>query len=100
MIALESHPAGVVLPIRAQPGSRKNELKGEQAGALKVAVTQVAERGKANRAILELLADELELKKSQLELLSGETSSQKRLLIRGISLADLAARLAARLAAS
>jgi uncharacterized protein YggU (UPF0235/DUF167 family) len=45
MIALETHPEGVILPVRAQPGSRKNELKGEQAGALKVAVTQVAEKG-------------------------------------------------------
>jgi uncharacterized protein (TIGR00251 family) len=97
VIALEPHPAGVLLPVRAQPGSRKNEIKGEQAGALKVAVTQVAERGKANKAIVEMLCDELSLRKSQVELVSGETSSHKKFLVRDVSLEELASRIAGRL---
>ncbi len=82
MIAIESHEAGCILPVRAQPGSRKSELRGEQDGALKVAVTQVAEKGKANEAIIATLSKHLGLRKSQLEILFGHTSSQKRLLVR------------------
>lgn len=93
MIALEERADGIVLPVRAQPGSRKDEIKGAQAGALKVAVTQVAEKGKANKAIIDLLCDALGLRKSQIDLISGETASQKKFLIRDIEGAELTARL-------
>jgi uncharacterized protein len=89
MIELESHAEGVILPVRAQPGARRNEIRGEQAGMLKVCVTQIAEKGKANKAIIEFLAKALEVRKSQIALLSGETSSQKKFLIRGTSLEEL-----------
>jgi uncharacterized protein len=94
MIALEEHAEGVVLPVRAQPGARRNEIRGDQQGALKVCVTQVAEKGKANKAVIEVLCDELGLRKSQLELLSGETSQQKKFLVRGLTAAQLAERIA------
>lgn len=94
MIALESHPEGVVLPVRAQPGARQNAVRGEQEGALKVAVTQVAEKGKANKAVVEQLARTLNLRRSQFDLLSGETSHHKRFLVREIALEDLQSRLA------
>jgi uncharacterized protein len=98
MIALEPHASGTVLPVRAQPGARRNELRGEQDGALKVCVTQVAEKGKANKALVEVLCDELRLRKSQIELLSGETGHQKRFLIRGLSPAEVASRIAGKTA--
>lgn len=93
MIALESHTDGTILPVRAQPGARRNEIRGEQDGALKVCVTQSPEKGKANKAIVELLAKLLKLKKSQLELIVGETSHQKRFLVREIERAELAKRI-------
>jgi uncharacterized protein (TIGR00251 family) len=89
MIRLESHPLGFVLPVRAQPGARRDEIRGEQDGALKVAVTKAPEKGKANRALVELLARCLKLRKSQIVLLSGETSSNKRFLLQETSLEHL-----------
>ena len=93
MIALASHPEGVVLPVRAQPGARKDALLGERAGALRVAVTAAPERGKANSAIARLLADTLDLKPSQVALISGETAREKRFLVAGVSLDELRRRL-------
>ena len=93
MIRLEPHPDGVILSVRAQAGARRDEVRGEHDGALKVAVTQAPEKGKANKAIAELLAKYLQLRKSQVELVSGETNSQKRFLIRGMSPDQLQARL-------
>ena len=93
MIELSAHREGVVLPVRAQPGARENALRGVQNGALKVAVTQVAEKGKANKAIVALLCWALGLKRSQVELMAGDTAAQKKFLVRDISLEDLAARL-------
>lgn len=91
MIAIEPHDEGAILPVRAQAGSRKSELRGEQDGALKVAVTQIAEKGKANKAIVALLSKQLGLRKSQLELISGETSPRKRLLVRDVTVEHLQA---------
>ncbi len=96
MIALESHHDGTILPVRAQPGSRKSELRGEQEGALKVAVTQVAEKGKANKAIVAFLSKQLGLRKSQIVLISGETSAQKKFLVREVSIDQLRAVIEAR----
>jgi uncharacterized protein len=84
-----------VLPVKAKAAARTNDLHGVHDGALKVTVTQAPERGKANRAIIDLLADRLHLRKSQIELLTGETAPQKRFLIRAISPEELQSRLAA-----
>jgi uncharacterized protein (TIGR00251 family) len=98
MIAITDDAEGCVLPVRAQPGARKAGVLGEQAGALKVAVTAPPEDGRANKALLEVLRKALGLKRSQVELLSGATSRDKRFLIRGVRGPELAARLAGLLA--
>ena len=92
-IALQPHPEGTVLPVRAQPGARRNEIRGEQNGMLKVSVTQAAEKGKANKALIALLSKELSLRKSQIELISGATSSQKRFLVRAVTVEELSDRI-------
>ena len=89
MTPLELHKEGVVLSVKAQPGSRKNEIRGIQDNALKVCVTQAPEKGKANKAIIELLAKSLGLRKSQLELLSGETAHQKKILLRDVAMEEV-----------
>jgi uncharacterized protein (TIGR00251 family) len=94
MIAIADHADGCVLPVRAQPGARKAGVLGVQGAALKVAVTAPPEDGRANKALTEALRDLLGLKRSQIELLSGETSRDKRFLIRGLSRAELETRLA------
>jgi uncharacterized protein (TIGR00251 family) len=95
VIELSSHPDGIILPVRAQPGASKNAVRGEQNGMLKVSVTQIAEKGKANKAIIKVLAKALGLRGSQVELIAGELQSQKRFLIRDITVEDLAERITA-----
>jgi len=98
MLDIQPHPDGAILPVRAQPGARRNEVRGIQDGALKVCVTQAPEKGKANKAIAEVLAKWLGVRKSQVELISGETASHKKFLVREIEIKDLAERIKARLA--
>ena len=94
MIEIMAHVDGCILPVRAQPGARKNGIVGEHGGTLKVAVTAAPERGKANNALLKMLADLLGLKRSQVELMAGESSRDKLLLVRGLSQTELQVRLA------
>jgi uncharacterized protein len=82
MIELTDHAEGCVLPVRAQPNAKRAGVVGEQNGALKVAVTAPPEDGRANAALVEALRDELGLKRSQVELIAGPTSRDKRFLIR------------------
>ena len=94
MIEVRPHPEGCVLAVRAQPGARKNAVVGEQAGALKVAVTAPPEDGRANAAITELLRDWLGLKRSQVDLAGGATNRNKQFLIRGLKPDELQAMIA------
>ena len=95
MIAVADHAEGCVLPVRAQPGAKRVGVQGEQNGALKVAVTAPPQDGRANEALLEVLRQALGLKRSQLELLSGQTARDKRFLVRGLTRAEIEAKLAA-----
>ncbi|MGQ9576093.1 MAG: DUF167 domain-containing protein [Thermoguttaceae bacterium] len=84
MTALQAHPEGTILLVHARAGARRSQLRACQDGTLGVWVTQAPEKGKANNAIVEILAAKLSLRKSQLELLSGQTSPRKRFLVRGL----------------
>lgn len=97
MIAVTTHTQGAVLPVWARPGARVNELVDEHDGALRVAVAAPPEDGKANQAIIRLLAETLNLKRGQFSLLSGASSRSKRFLVTDISADDLIARIEAAL---
>ena len=94
MIGIIEHAEGCILPVHAQPGARKAGVLGEHAGALKVAVTAPPEDGRANKALVEVLAKALNVKRSQVKLLSGATSREKRFLIRGLTRAVIESRVA------
>lgn len=93
MTLLEEVPEGTIVPVKARAGGSRNQIGGFDAGALRVMVTQVAERGKANAAIAALLAKTLGCSRSSVELLTGAKSSQKKFLIHGLSADDVLARL-------
>lgn len=93
MLVLDETSDGTILRVKARPGARRNAMTGVHDGCLCVAVSQAPEQGKANAAILNLLAEQLGLSKSQFELLSGQTSSRKRFLIRAITVDELRSRI-------
>jgi len=95
VISLTANDQGILLPVRAQPGARANTIRGDYHGALKVAVTQVAEKGKANKALQQFLCKSLSLRRSQVTLVAGETSADKQFLVSDITRDELAQRIAA-----
>ena len=60
-----------------KPGARKTAIVGVHGGALKVSVSAAPERGKANAAVVPLLAKALDLPASEIEIVAGETSRDK-----------------------
>lgn len=85
MIPLQVAADAVLLPVKTQPGARRDGIVGEHGGRLKVAVRQVAEKGKANAALCELVAESLEIAGSRVTVASGLTASKKVLRIEGVS---------------
>ena len=82
---------GEVVNVRAQPRSSKAGLDGLVGDALKVRIRSAPVDGKANKELVETLADAFGLPKSRVVFKSGETSKTKRLLLRGIGAAEVAA---------
>jgi len=85
---------GLYLRVHAQPGARKVGVRGLHGDAVKIAVREVAESGKANKAIALFVAKALGLARSDVTVVSGHTSRAKRLLLRGDSTVMMAALLA------
>jgi uncharacterized protein len=73
---------GVTIELRAQPRARRTALTCA-AGALRAQVTAPAEDGKANAAVVELLAATWRLPKSAFAVTRGTTSRDKVLSIAG-----------------
>jgi uncharacterized protein (TIGR00251 family) len=73
---------GVTVDVRAQPRARRTALACV-AGALKVQVTAPAEDGRANAAVIDLLAASWRLPKSSFAVTRGATSRDKVLSIAG-----------------
>ncbi len=94
MIRISTQADGCIVPVRAQPGARRNGIVGEYNGAVKIAVSARPDKGKANDAIQEVLCEALTVGRSQVAITSGHTSRDKKFLIRGIAAKFLEQKLA------
>jgi uncharacterized protein (TIGR00251 family) len=83
------------LKVKAVPGASRTEIVGRLGEALKIRVAAPPEGGKANREILELLAERLGLPAAAVSLVSGGTSPAKVVELRGITAEQAWARLLA-----
>lgn len=82
-IGLKDHPEGVVFRVYVQPRASKNVVVGPHNGALKVKLTAPPVGGAANKMCIAFFAKTLGVPKSSVEILSGQTSRSKTVLVRG-----------------
>ena len=85
---LRDHPDGCVLAVRVVPNARMDGPDGLHGAALKLRLRAPPVDGKANEALVRLLATLCDLPRSKVILISGETSRDKRVLIAGITSAQ------------
>ena len=74
---------GIILSLRISPNASKNGFIKEETG-LKVKITAQPIDGKANKALIEFLSKQFKVPKSYFEILKGETSKDKTILIKNI----------------
>ena len=77
---------GIILLLHLQPRAKREGLVGEYNGRLKVAVRAAPVDGAANEALIRLLAETFGLAKSDVILLAGNTSKEKRVHLNHIKL--------------
>ncbi len=95
---LRTTPTGITVAVRAQPGAKKTAITGiYDTAQLKIAVHAPPLEGRANAALLAFLAETFSLPKSAVSLLSGDSSRSKVFLLRGLTLDEAHAVLAAHL---
>jgi len=82
------------LEIHLQPGAKSSGLVGFRNGVLYARVTAPPEKGRANKALLELIAGELRVSKSDLEIVRGHTSRHKVIYVMGLAPEELSSRIA------
>lgn len=88
---IDLHKEGVILLLHCQPGAKISRVVGEHGGRLKISLNAPAIENKANDVLIAWLSDRLRIPRRQIELLSGQTSRQKRLLVHDTDLAAIRA---------
>lgn len=78
---------GIVLAVKAAPKASRDAILGAmdtpQGRALKVAVTAAPDRGKANAAVIDLIAAAFHVPKSAVSVIAGSTDRSKLLRVAG-----------------
>jgi len=83
-VEVEAGPDGPRLRLRVKPGARRDRLIGAYGGALKVEVAAAPEHGRANDAVVSLLARTLGVPSRDVAVTSGATSQNKTVRVTGI----------------
>lgn len=91
--SLRQTEEGCYLPLKVRAGGRRNTVGGLHDGALRVEVTTAPEKGKANKAVIGLVAEFLGVAPSRITLVSGECCASKVVFVQGLRAADIEARI-------
>lgn len=75
---------GIVLRVMAHPGAGKTSVVGVHGDSLKVRVGAPPVGGRANAALITMVAELFGVKESEVGITSGETSRTKRLSVKGV----------------
>ncbi len=90
---VKTHPDGVCLQVKVVPRSSRNQIAGALGDRLKIKITAPPVDSAANDELDRFLAKQLGLPKSHVQLIHGQTSRNKTVLLRGLSVAQVIQRL-------
>ena len=75
---------GIEIDIKVVPNAKRTKVVGPLGRRLKVTLAAPPEKGKANKALINLLADKLGVRKNSITVTAGQTSPKKRVLVIGV----------------
>src|SRR3990172_11963869 len=92
-LQVEERGGNVRFRVKVQARARREEIAGVHDGALRVRVTAPPLEGRANRAVVALLAERLRLPQSSVKIAGGERSPLKTIEVAGLDAAAVLERL-------
>lgn len=92
-LGLESCAGAVRFLVKVQARARRDELAGVRDGRLRVRVTAPPREGRANLALIGLLAEHLRVRQSSIKIVSGERAPLKLIEVAGLDPAAVLERL-------
>ncbi len=90
---LRETPSGTLLLVKLQPRASKNEIGDPLGDELKIKVTAPPVDSAANEALIKLLAEKLDCARNQIELIRGQASRHKIILLHGFKPEEILAKL-------
>jgi hypothetical protein len=90
---LRAQAGGTLLSVKLSPRASKNEIGEPLGGELRIKVTAPPVDAAANEALLRLLADALDCPRGRVELVRGQTSRHKVIMLHGLSAEAVQAKL-------
>ncbi len=84
---------GATLKIRVQPRASRDQVDGYQGGMLRLRVTAPPQAGKANGAVVSLLAQTLGIPKKQVQIVRGHASREKLVEVESLTPGEVERRL-------
>lgn len=91
-LEVQDRQSSVRFRVKVQARARREEIAGAHAGMLRLRVTAPALQGRANEAVIQLLAGELRVSRSSIKIVAGERSPQKVVEVAGVDAATVLAR--------
>jgi len=80
-----ANPVESVIKVKVIPRSSRTEILGKENEVYRVKITDPPVEGKANKALLALLAEKLGVVKRDIEITAGKTSRMKTVRVQGMS---------------
>jgi uncharacterized protein (TIGR00251 family) len=80
----KKHKKGLVINVKVEPRSSRAGITGPYGEGLRIRLTSPPVEGRANKELVAILAKEFGIKKSDVEILSGKKSKNKRVKLTGV----------------
>jgi uncharacterized protein len=84
-----------LLQVKVHPSASRNEITGFTGEVLQVKIAAPPEKGKANKELTDFLSQVLDVKKSSISIVKGETGRNKLIAIEDLNPEEILKRLSA-----
>jgi len=85
MTIFKESNGAVTFAVKVVPRASKNQVAGIEGDAIKIRLNAPPVEGKANDALIEFLADVLDVRRAQIEIVTGLASRHKVVRVRGVT---------------
>jgi uncharacterized protein len=93
MPVIHDTAGGATFAVKVHPRAKKNAITGEIGDALKVALTAPPVEGRANEACIKFLAETLDVPRSSITIVAGQSGRQKVVRVAGLTAEQVQSRL-------